>query len=30
MEKLEKLKQERAELDKRIETLDYAERIFEE
>lgn len=30
MEKLEKLKQERAELDKRIETLEYAERIFEE
>ena len=30
MEKLEKLKKEREELDKRIETLEYAERIFEE
>lgn len=29
MEKLEKLKKEREELDKRIETLEYAERIFE-
>ena len=30
MEKLEKLKKEREELDKRIETLEYAERMFEE
>lgn len=30
MDKLEKLKKEREELDKRIETLEYAERIFEE
>lgn len=30
MEKLEKLKKEREELDKTIETLEYAERIFEE
>lgn len=30
MEKLEKLKKEREELDKRIEILEYAERIFEE
>ena len=30
MEKLEKLKKEREELDKKIETLEYAERIFEE
>ena len=30
MEKLEKLKKEREKLDKRIETLEYAERIFEE
>ena len=30
MDKLEKLKNEREELDKRIETLEYAERIFEE
>jgi hypothetical protein len=30
MDKLEKLKKEREELDKRIETLEYAERMFEE
>lgn len=30
MGKLEKLKKERKELDKRIETLEYAERLFEE
>lgn len=30
MKKLEKLKKEREELDKRIETLEYAERMFEE
>lgn len=30
MGKLEKLKKERAELDKRIESLEYAERLFEE
>ena len=30
MEKIERLKRERAELDKRIETLEYAERLFEE
>lgn len=30
MEKLEKLKKEREELDKKIETLEYAERILEE
>ena len=30
MNKLEKLKKEREELDKRIETLEYAERLFEE
>lgn len=30
MEKLERLKKEREELDKKIETLEYAERIFEE
>lgn len=30
MDKLEKLKKEREELDKRIETLEYAELIFEE
>ena len=30
MEKLEKLKKEREELDKMIETLEYAERMFEE
>ena len=30
MDKLEKLKKEREELDKRIETLEYAEHIFEE
>lgn len=30
MEKLERLKKEREELDKRIETLEYAERILEE
>lgn len=30
MKKLEKLKKERAELDKRIESLEYAERLFEE
>ena len=30
MGKLEKLKKERAELDKRIEALEYAERLFEE
>lgn len=30
MGKLEKLKKEREELDKRIETLEYAERMFEE
>ena len=30
MEKLEKLKKERAELDKRIEALEYAECLFEE
>nr|DAN76937.1 MAG TPA: hypothetical protein [Caudoviricetes sp.] len=30
MSKLEKLKKEREELDKRIETLEYAERLFEE
>lgn len=30
MGKLEKLKKEREELDKRIETLEYAERLFEE
>lgn len=30
MDKLEKLKKEREELDKRIETLEYAERLFEE
>ena len=30
MEKLKKLKKEREELDKRIETLEYAELIFEE
>ena len=30
MEKIERLKRERAELDKRIETLEYAERMFEE
>ena len=29
MEKLERLKKEREELDKKIETLEYAERIFE-
>lgn len=28
MGKLEKLKKEREELDKRIETLEYAERLF--
>ena len=30
MEKLEKLKKEREELDKRIKTLEYAESVFEE
>lgn len=30
MEKIEKLKKEREEIDKRIETLEYAELIFEE
>jgi len=30
MEKIERLKKERAELDKRIEALEYAERLFEE
>lgn len=30
MEKIEKLKKEREELDKKIETLEYAERMFEE
>ena len=30
MGKLEKLKKERAELDKKIESLEYAERLFEE
>lgn len=30
MGKLEKLKKERAELDNRIESLEYAERLFEE
>lgn len=30
MKKIEKLKKEREELDKKIETLEYAERIFEE
>jgi hypothetical protein len=30
MEKLEKLKKEREKLDKKIEALEYAERIFEE
>ena len=30
MKKIERLKRERAELDKRIETLEYAERLFEE
>ena len=30
MKKIERLKKERAELDKRIEALEYAERLFEE